>query len=225
MTDDLTTTPTFDPTRHLTRVNGKDYLPVAFRIAWLRDDAPDSLIETEIVRYDEREAVVKATITRIIDGEVRGRSTDYGSETPADFGDYFEKAITKAIGRAAASLGYGTQFTHEFDFGGVVDSPVARREQRPQSRDDHPPYEPQDEQRVPTGAMNGGRDELATAGQMGAIYAISKNDLGWDKQRQGDEQYAVIGIRDIGWKEAPKITRVQAKEYIEHLNAVKSGTA
>ncbi len=47
-----------------------------------------------------------------------GRATGYGSEAQGDFADYIEKAETKAIGRALAALGYGTQFALDFDLGG-----------------------------------------------------------------------------------------------------------
>ena len=40
---------------------------------------------------------------------------------------YIEKAETKALGRACAALGYGTQFCDDFDFRGKpVDAPVKR---------------------------------------------------------------------------------------------------
>src|SRR5581483_1538041 len=37
------------------------------------------------------------------------------SETATDFGDFIEKAETKAIGRALNALGYGAQFTEPGD--------------------------------------------------------------------------------------------------------------
>lgn len=53
-------------------------------------------------------------------------STGYGSETLSDFRDYFEKAETKAIGRALAALGYGTLFALELDEGeAIADTPQA----------------------------------------------------------------------------------------------------
>src|SRR5262249_61697389 len=60
-----------------------------------------------------------------------GSATGWGQEEAADFGDYLEKAETKALGRALAALGYGTQFTEDFEFSTdeeqrVVDSPVER---------------------------------------------------------------------------------------------------
>ena len=55
------------------------------------------------------------------------KSSGYGSESVKDFGDYLEKAETKAVGRALAMLGYGTQFAPELDEGDrIVDSPVAK---------------------------------------------------------------------------------------------------
>ena len=54
--------------------------------------------------------------------EVRGR------KTAAHCSRYQEKAETKAIGRALAALGYGTQFCSDFDEGGsVTDAPVQRQ--------------------------------------------------------------------------------------------------
>ena len=54
-------------------------------------------------------------------------ATAHGSEGCADFLEYLEKAETKAIGRALALLGYGTQFAPEFDEEHrIVDSPIAR---------------------------------------------------------------------------------------------------
>ena len=62
------------------------------------------------------------------DGEGRQIASAHGSETKRDFGDYFEKAETKAVGRALAYAGYGTQYVgEELDEGErIVDSPVER---------------------------------------------------------------------------------------------------
>jgi hypothetical protein len=62
-------------------------------------------------------------------------ATGYGSETKTDFGDYVEKAETKAVGRALAFLGYGTAQAMDLDEGGsVADSPVdAQRAQSQQA--------------------------------------------------------------------------------------------
>jgi hypothetical protein len=117
------TTP-FEPARHLTRVGGSDYLEVKWRLVWMRDRHPDAVIETQLVSHNDNTAVFRATVS-IPDG---GSATGWGSESAGDFRDYLEKAETKAIGRALAALGFGTQFCPDFEFGAaagrVVDSPV-----------------------------------------------------------------------------------------------------
>lgn len=114
----------FEPARHLTRISGADYLEVKWRLVWLRESHPDASISTELHHADDRQAIFKATVT--IPGG--GSATGWGSESPNDFRDYLEKAETKALGRALAALGYGTQFCPDYDFGAdqqrVVDSPV-----------------------------------------------------------------------------------------------------
>ena len=115
---------TFDPTQHLKKVNGNDYLMVLWRLVWLRTEHPDAVILTELVSENSAEgrAVFKAQVI-LADG---GSATGYGSETAKDFRDYLEKAETKAVGRALAMLGYGTQFALvDFNEGPrLVDTPV-----------------------------------------------------------------------------------------------------
>jgi hypothetical protein len=114
----------FEPSRFLTRVNGSDYLEVKWRLVWLRDQHPDAMLETELVSHTDNTAIFRARVA--IPGG--GLATGWGSETAGDFRDYLEKAETKAIGRALAALGFGTQFCPDFEFGAavgrVVDSPV-----------------------------------------------------------------------------------------------------
>ncbi len=114
----------FDPGRYLTRVNGSEYLEVKWRLVWLRDLHPNAAVDTELVHQDDRLAIFRARVT-LPDG---GSATGWGSESPDDFRDYIEKAETKAVGRALAALGFGTQFCPDFDFGAavgkVVDSPI-----------------------------------------------------------------------------------------------------
>lgn len=114
----------FDPTRYLTKVSGRDYLEVKWRLVWLRSVHPEAQIETELVEHRNNMAVFRARVV-IPSG---ASATGWGSEGASDFGDYLEKAETKAIGRALAALGFGTQFCWDFDFGAeqqrIVDSPV-----------------------------------------------------------------------------------------------------
>ncbi len=115
----------FDPTPHLLRLRGRggagEYLPVKWRLVWLRTEHPDATIETEHVVLDDTVAIFKATVC-LPSG---GKATGYGSETPGDFKDYIEKAEAKALGRALGALGFGTQFAED-DAALLVDSPVER---------------------------------------------------------------------------------------------------
>jgi len=126
----METTNTFDPRRFVTRVGGADYLEVKWRVLWLRTQHPDAVITTELISHENTVAVFKAHVS--IPGG--GSSTGWGSEGYDDFRDYLEKAETKALGRALAALGFGTQFTPDFDFAEgqekVVDAPVRLARQR-----------------------------------------------------------------------------------------------
>jgi hypothetical protein len=116
----------FDPAAHLSNKvrGGADYLEVKWRLVWLRSEHPDAAIATELVRETDNSALFKASVS--IPGG--GSATGFGSETAKDFGDFIEKAETKAVGRALAMLGYGTQFVGEdLDEGDrIVDAPVER---------------------------------------------------------------------------------------------------
>ena len=118
----------FNPAQHLIQLKGKDYLEVKWRLVWLRTEHPDAIIDTDLNTVGESYAIFKATIS--IPGG--GSATGWGSEEASDFGDFLEKAETKAIGRALGALGFGTQFTDEHEFVDrkgqrVVNSPVERR--------------------------------------------------------------------------------------------------
>lgn len=141
----------FNPNLHLVQLKSKqgsqDYLPVQWRLVWFRNRCPEGSITTELLHLDlDKEMTVEAYIwnaqTRksekttktargiaifratVTDGS--GIATGTGSESAADFSDFIEKAETKAIGRALAALGYGTQFAPELNEGRVVDAPVDR---------------------------------------------------------------------------------------------------
>lgn len=115
----------FNPNEHMMKLKGKDYLQVAWRLVWFREDQPTWSINTAIVEHDEEHAIFKAVIS---DDTGAVKSTGHGSESKRDFGDFLEKAETKAVGRALAMLGYGTQFAaDELDEGErIVDSPINR---------------------------------------------------------------------------------------------------
>ena len=102
----------FDASKYLTDLNGRDYLEVKWRLLWLRTEHPDAVVETELVKHEAGLALFRARVAVPGSGEASG----WGSETADDFEDFIEKAETKALGRALAALGYGTQFCEDFDF-------------------------------------------------------------------------------------------------------------
>jgi hypothetical protein len=120
----------FDPSKHITKVSGRDYLEVKWRLVWLRSQYPEAQIETELTHHEKNMAIFRAKVML----PTGASATGWGSEATDDFVDYLEKAETKALGRALAALGFGTQFCQDYDFGAeqqrVVDSPIDFRPTR-----------------------------------------------------------------------------------------------
>lgn len=115
----------FNANDKMTKIKGRDYLEVKWRLVWFREEHPDWDIDTTMLHSDETTAIFAC---KIYDANGRQVSSGHGSESTKDWGDYIEKAETKAIGRALAMLGYGTQFAPELDEGDrIVDAPVARK--------------------------------------------------------------------------------------------------
>ena len=103
-------------------LKGKQYLQVMWRLVWFREEHPLWNIDTKLEQLTDTHAVFSAKIS---DETGAQKASGYGSECDKDFRDYIEKAETKAIGRALAMLGYGTQFAPELDEGErIVDSQV-----------------------------------------------------------------------------------------------------
>ncbi len=127
---------TFDPTQYLSKFDNRDYLEVKWRLLWLRTEHPDARMATEIVQHNEEGGF--ALFRAEVEVPGGGKATGWGSETVRDFHDYIEAAETKALGRALAALGYGTQFCQDFDFSTnarpgaaqVVDAPVSLSDRR-----------------------------------------------------------------------------------------------
>lgn len=115
----------FNPNEHLMDLKGKQYLQVMWRLVWFRDEKPLWSIDTKLEHLTDTHAVFSAKIS---DENGVQKASGYGSESVKDFRDFIEKAETKAIGRALAMLGYGTQFAPELDEEErIVDSPVAKK--------------------------------------------------------------------------------------------------
>jgi hypothetical protein len=115
-------------------------------------------LTTEMIEHSESHAIFKAKVYVPTNNpgdeylEEGALATGYGSETKSDFGDFIEKAETKAIGRALAALGLGTQFCDDFAEGdSVTDAPVQRKG----------PVKSYDGQRKPTAPQEPGQSRNA----------------------------------------------------------------
>jgi uncharacterized protein YbdZ (MbtH family) len=190
---------TFEASKYLSRLQGKDYLEVKWRLLWLRTEHPEAHIETELVKHEDGFALFRAMVS-IPEG---GSATGWGSETSNDFRDFIEKAETKALGRALAALGYGTQFCEDFDFatphnGHVVDSPVDVPVRR---------------QAVAATAprANQGSDNVATPAQLRAIYTIARDQYAMSEHNVAERAMSTYGC-------APQeLTKRQASDFISAL--------
>ena len=200
--------PTFDPSKYLVRINGRgEYLEVKWRLLWLRNEHPNAVIDTELVRLEREEAVFKARVS--IPGG--GSATGWGSESVGDFRDFVEKAETKAIGRALAALGFGTQFCQDHEFGAasnwVVDAPVELN-----ARDREPRRVLRERAAEPAARANGSSSgnittaaqlQQATERQVKFIHAIAR-EAGLDEaelESWSEELYGV-GVNALNRRDA-----------------------
>jgi len=104
----------FNPRDHFINLKGKQYLPVAARIAWFREDHPDWSIVTKAVP-DLSGADYCTFNAQVCDRQHIVLATAHKTEHEKHFADYREKAETGAIGRALALCGYGTLFAQELE--------------------------------------------------------------------------------------------------------------
>jgi len=113
-----------NPADYLINLKGKPYLPVAGRIAIIRNEKQPYSIKTTPLQIDMESgfAVFQAEVW--LDGILLGMGTK--QESKRDFADFVEKAETGAIGRALAIAGFGTIYAlQDFDEGErLADAPV-----------------------------------------------------------------------------------------------------
>lgn len=125
----------------LQNLKGKEYLLVAHRLLWFREDHPYGRIDTECIERTKEYVIYRACV--YINGE-KGEQIKLGDgvkrEDYSHFPDAEEKAATGAIGRALAVSGWGTQFCSvELEEGErIVDSPVQRPHATPASTPSKP---------------------------------------------------------------------------------------
>lgn len=110
-------------------LKGKQYLSVAYRLLWMRDENPKFSITTELLKYDAEYALAKATVS---DENGKILATAHQDCYAKEFPDHIAKCETSAIGRALAIAGYGTQFAQELEEGDrISDAPQEEKKKSP----------------------------------------------------------------------------------------------
>lgn len=149
---------TFDPRAHTIKLPGRgkdarpiDYLPVAKRVRWFREEHPDGEITSEVIELTDARAVFRVRVSIPNGGSAMATGNEYKSAFP----DYIGKAETVALGRALAILGYGIDFADEFEEGREKADPSTYEiNQANTVKETPPPAHPAARQKAPNvGAM------------------------------------------------------------------------
>jgi len=136
-------------------LKGKDYLQVAYRLVWFREDHPYGRIDTERLSESDKHVTYRAIISVTLPAYIAPtnnikdnlNTSEYVKISNADKTllikstlDY-EKCETGAIGRALALAGYGTQFAPDDITEGddLADAPIAPKPmpEKPKSTASH----------------------------------------------------------------------------------------
>ncbi len=88
-------------------IHGKEYFTVAERVSAFREKHPDRTIETEIVRWEGDDVVVKASISDSGKLIATGLAHEVRGSTNINKTSHVENCETSAIGRCLAAFGMG----------------------------------------------------------------------------------------------------------------------
>lgn len=188
-----------------------NYLQVAHRVVWFREEHPVWTIVTALAEdHGNESCVMRATI---LDENGREIATAIKQESKSDFADFREKAETGAIGRALALCGYGTAFAPEFDEGErIADSPMpATRKAEAKTSGGNT---------KPNGGAPASAGEEATEKQRHLMMSLMREKHGFEK---GDvdgirSTLALILKRTVA--SSKEITKREATAAIKHLQAL-----
>ena len=125
----------FNPAEFTRELSNEDgtmslYLDVKYRLLWFRLHRPEGKIDSEIIRVDDKSAVVSCRLYNDKNDPAEqyiARACAQRFMSSERFGDrYLEIAETAALGRALAAAGYGTQFCGSSDMLGdvIADAPI-----------------------------------------------------------------------------------------------------
>jgi hypothetical protein len=176
-------------------LKGKQYLLVAHRLIWMREEKPLWAIESRIVSVDSEMAIVEATIK---DESGRIVAQAHKMQTAKGFpGGYLEKAQSAAVGRALAFLGYGTAFAQELE------------------EDESTPINELSDSPIPP-VQKAFAQPKVTEPQLKRLFAISRAK-GWDLEHVRKE------IEKIGVKDSKDLNRTQYDALISLIEKGPNG--
>lgn len=201
------------------KVNGEwveSYFPRVGGRLRLAHEQNDRLgIETEVIRFDENCAVVKATVTTM-KGAFCGFGTASAQRDQRLADSLLELAETRSIARGLRFSGYGMEFTSAEEISHVMpesDQTGVRNESKVQ-KPVLEQHETQDkpETKAPTQSRNGGNGNgsKATGAQCRALYALSK------KAQMGDEDLDSL-LRPLNAARFEDLCIADASRLIQYL--------
>jgi hypothetical protein len=201
-------------------LKGKDYLQVAHRIIWFREDHPDWIMEVSFPILEKDIVLAKATIT-----DEKGQIRAIAHRTEFSMND-LENAETGAIGRALGHLGYGTQFCTELlenEGKKLADSPIqpGQSEASVRRKAVEPPAMPKvDAKPVATVATK--PVEAKPEGSKQAQFNKINNVYSLCKQAKWTEKDLKLAL-DKGLKGKTSVNQLSEKEYDNLVQVIKSG--
>jgi hypothetical protein len=187
----------FDPKAHLIQLPRRvkdqqtgqwvtrqdEYLEVKWRMVMFRERYPHGSITTEpwLIDWAQGVAVCQATVD---DGE-GGKASAFGTETRKSFEDFVAKAGTRAVGRALALLGFGTQFVGEELSEGehVTDAPVATGPQVNLTTSNSDPLPAREGPSQGSTEVHPTADEITTLVDSARSANVSNDDFAHDMRR------------------------------------------
>jgi hypothetical protein len=177
----------------------------------MRTEYPTARVATELVRYEEGFALFRAEVT-LPNG---ASATGWGSETIHDFADFIEAAETKALGRALAALGFGTQFTRDFDFmhSARADAPAMQVVDSPVGPHNPAPFEHNNGsgRHLTAVVTQAPRASTLTEKQLKAIYAIARATQRLSEQQVDARCMEMFNCRP------DELTKAEASQFIDAL--------
>lgn len=169
-------------------------------------------IQTEVIRFDDTCAVVKATVTTM-KGAFCGLGTASAQRDQRLADSLLELAETRSIARGLRFSGYGVEYTSAEEVSHVM--PEAEPNGvRNESKDHKPVFDPQENQGKPetkaTVQPKNGNGGKATGAQCRALYALSK------KSQMGDEDLESV-LRPLNAHRFEDLSIADASRLIQYF--------